>query len=84
MIKIKLTNKANDRLLFVLDQIVPLFIITIAAAIYFPYKINFSLFYTAKSLLFLLARLSIIFVCSIIMKTIMNKWISEEDKTEDS
>ncbi len=84
LIKINLTNKINNRILFFLDQI--LHLIIISSVVYFkhPYKINIEELYSKESLLLILALLMVTFVASIIMKMIMSKWNLEEDNSDDS
>lgn len=83
-IKLTLDGKINSRLLFFLDQLLHLVIISIVVFINYPYKLDFEKIYSNESLLLILAVLTITFVSSIIMKIIMSKWVLEEDKSEDS
>lgn len=83
-IKLTLDGKINSRLLFFLDQLLHLVIISIVVFINYPYKLEFEKIYSTESLLLILAVLTITFVSSIIMKIIMSKWVLEEDKSEDS
>lgn len=82
--KIKLDKRINPRLLFTLDQLFHLIVIIVAAFINIPFKIEFEKIYSTDLLLLILAILTITFVSSIIMKTIMSKWNLEEDNSEDS
>ncbi len=82
--KLKLEEKTNDRILFVLDQILHLIIIAIVVFINTPYSIEFENVYSTKSLLFILAILISTFVSSILMKVLMSKWILEDNKSDDS
>jgi hypothetical protein len=84
LIKLNLERKINARLLFALDQFLHLVIIGMVACINYPSKVGFENIYSTKSLLLVLAILTITFASSIIMKIIMSKWIVEEDKSEDS
>lgn len=83
-IKLTLDEKINSRLLFFLDQLLHLVIISIVVYINYPYKLEFEKIYSTESLILILAVLTITFVSSIIMKIIMSKWVLEEDKSEDS
>jgi hypothetical protein len=82
--KLNLYGKINHRLLFAIDQLLHLIVISIVVFVNIPYEIEFEKLYSTKSLLLILAILTISFVSSIIMKIIMSKWILEEDKSEDS
>ncbi|MDO6803094.1 DUF3307 domain-containing protein [Wenyingzhuangia sp. 1_MG-2023] len=84
LIKLNLIDKINNRILFVIDQIVHLIIISSVVYLQHPYRINIEKIYSKESLLLLLALLSVTFVSSIIMKMIMSKWELEEDNSDDS
>ena len=84
LIKLNLIDKINNSILFVLDQIVHLIIISIMVYIKHPYKINIEKIYSKESLILILALLSVTFVSSIIIKMIMSKWDLEEDNSDDS
>tara|TARA_B110000902_G_scaffold149552_1_gene172196 strand:- start:297 stop:695 length:399 start_codon:yes stop_codon:yes gene_type:complete len=49
-----------------------------------PYKIEFEKIYSTGFLLLILTLLTLTFVSSIVMKTIMSKWDLDEDNAEDS
>ncbi|MBB4119107.1 hypothetical protein GGR32_001403 [Mesonia hippocampi] len=83
-LKLKLDKKINPRLLFVLDQLLHLAIISIVVYLNTSYIIALEKIYSAESLLLILAILTVSFVSSIIMKIIISKWVLEEDKPEDS
>lgn len=82
LIKLNFEGKINSRLLFTLDQLSHLIVISIVVFAYYPYKLE--KIYSIESLLLILAVLVLTFVSSIIMKTIMSKWELNEDKPEDS
>jgi hypothetical protein len=84
LIKLNISKKINSQLLFALDQIAHLTILGIVVYIYEPYQININQFYSIKSLILILALISIISVSSIVMKLIMSKWDLEEDDSKDS
>ena len=84
LFKLNLEKKLNPRLLFTLDQLLHLAVIGIIVYINTPFKIEFKKIYSTELLLLILAILIITFVSAIVMKTIMSKWILEEDKSEDS
>jgi hypothetical protein len=82
--KLTLDGKINARILFILDQLLHLAIIGMVVLINYPHKLACEKIYSTESLLFLLSLLTLTFVSSIIMKTLMSKWALEEDKSEDS
>jgi hypothetical protein len=84
LVKLNLEGKINDRLLFIIDQILHLIIISIVVVLNTPYTIDFEYIYSKESLLFTLAILLVSFVSSIIMKMIMSKWKLEDDSSDDS
>ncbi len=84
LFKLNLEEKINSRLLFAIDQLLHLVVISIVVYVNNPYIIEFEKIYSTKSLLLILVILTITFVSSIIMKVIMSKWILEEDEEEDS
>lgn len=84
VVKLNLERKINYRVLFVIDQLLHLVIISIVVFVNTPYKIGFDKIYSTPFLLLILAILTVTFVSSIIMKIIMSKWVFEENKAEDS
>ncbi|MDX1829276.1 MAG: DUF3307 domain-containing protein [Lutibacter sp.] len=84
LIKLNLEGIINNRILFIIDQISHIIIISIVVYLITPYTIDLEKIYSKESLLFILALLSITFVSSIIMKMIMTKWNLEEDSSDDS
>jgi hypothetical protein len=84
LIKLNLIEKINSRTLFYFDQVLHMIIISIAVYYKHTYKINIEKIYSNESLLLILALLTVTFVSSIIMKTIMSKWELEEDNSNDS
>lgn len=82
--KLKLEGKLNHQLLFVLDQVMHVAVIGMVASTHFPSQIKLEEVFATSVLLFLLAVLSVTFVSSILMRTIMSKWILEEDSSNDS
>lgn len=83
-IKLKLEGRVNARLLFFLDQFVHVLIIALVVFAYHPYSIALEEIYTPQALLLVLSVLTVTFVSSIIMKTLMSKWELKEDNAEDS
>lgn len=83
-IKINLDGKINNRLLFTVDQILHLVVISSVVFYYYPYTIDLHSIYSTESLLMMLALLTITFVSSIVMKIIMSKWQLKEDNSDDS
>lgn len=84
LFKLNLEKKLNPRLLFTLDQLLHFAVIGSVVYINTPFEIAFKKIYSTELLLLILAILIITFVSAIVMKTIMSKWILEEDKSEDS
>lgn len=84
LLKINLEEKMNSRLLFVLDQLLHLAVISAVVYANTAYVLELEKIYSIESLLLILAILTISFVSSVIMKIIMSKWNLEEDKSEDS
>ncbi|OIQ30344.1 MAG: hypothetical protein BM564_02955 [Bacteroidetes bacterium MedPE-SWsnd-G2] len=84
LFKLRLEGKVNPRLLFALDQILHLGVISAVVYAQEPYNMPWDKVYSPKTLLFILAILTITHVSSIVMKITMGKWILKEDKTEDS
>jgi hypothetical protein len=84
LIKLNLEGIINNRILFIIDQILHMIIISIVVYLNNPYTIDLEKIYSKESLLFTLALLSVTFVSSIIMKMIMSKWNLEEDSSDDS
>lgn len=84
LIKINLDKRLNERLLFVLDQILHLLVIIGVVYINEPFEISLRWINSPEILLSILAILFITFVSSILMKIIMSKWVMKEDKTSDS
>ena len=84
LIKSNLEGKINTRILFTLDQLLHLLIISTIVFMNTPYKIEFEKIYSTGFLLLILTLLTLTFVSSIVMKTIMSKWDLDEDNAEDS
>jgi hypothetical protein len=84
LIKLNLDRLMNSRLLFVIDQLLHLFVIGFVVHYYVPFKINIEAIYSISVLITILSLLLLTFVSSILMKTIMSKWKLKEDSPEDS
>lgn len=84
IIKVKLNDRVNIRVLFFLDQIAHFIIIACVVCFYYPFEINWSLISSSKVLLLLISLVSVTTVSSIIMKVIITKWNLKEDKNENS
>lgn len=84
LLKLKLENNSNPRLLFVLDQIAHLSVIAGLVYWYEPYQIDLGILYSYESLVLILSLLSITYVSSIFMKLIMSTWKMDEDDSKDS
>lgn len=74
LLKIFLRNHFNQRILFFGDQTLHLLVIAFVTYYYYPYNISLSVFYTPKTILFILSILSVTLVTSVIMKTIISRW----------
>ena len=84
VIKLHLKPKANNRLLFGLDQLAHLMVIAFVVRIYENYKFNIDVFFEPKTLLFITSLICITKASSIIMKTIISKWDLKEYTEEAS
>lgn len=84
IIKAKLNEKVNIRILFFLDQISHFIIIVCVIRFYYPFDINSNLIFSPKVLLLIISLLSVTTVSSIIMKVIIKKWHLKEDANENS
>ncbi len=84
LLKLNLEEKFNDRLLFIIDQILHGIIISIVVYLNNPFTIEFEKIYSIESLLLILALLLTTFFSSIIMKMMMSKWALTEDSSDDS
>lgn len=84
LIKLSLEGIINAKLLFIMDQMLHIFIISIVVYLNYPYTIDLEILYSKESLLFILAILSVTFVSAIIMKMVMSKWSLDEDNSDDS
>lgn len=85
--KLLLTNAKNERFLFVLDQLLHLLVIAIAAYIFEPFAIDLTTILTPKTLLFLCCIVFVTAVSGILMKLLLQPYItdlaeSEKDKEE--
>jgi hypothetical protein len=84
VIKLNLIHKINDSILFTLDQVLHMIIISIVVYLEYPYKLDIEKIYSKESLFLILAILTVTSVSSIIMKMIMGKWELKEDNSNDS
>lgn len=85
LLKVYLEKKSNTRLLFILDQIAHLIIIVFVVHLYEPHMFMFicEAFNNPKSLLFIVAVLSVTMVSSIIMRVFMKPFSIGEMKPVD-
>jgi len=84
VIKLNLTKKINQRLLFILDQIAHLIVIAIVALSYTQYSFDINTLYSKNVLALLLSLIAITSIASVIMRLVMSKWILDEDDANDS
>lgn len=74
LIKIHIETDDNSSILFVIDQIAHLMIISLIVYVYEPYQVDFSLFYATNTLVLVFALISVTSVASVIMKVVMSQW----------
>ncbi|WP_053977266.1 DUF3307 domain-containing protein [Mangrovimonas xylaniphaga] len=84
LLKLQFRNEKNNRLLFVLDQLAHIAVITVVAYAYAPVPFDLSDLFNSKVLLFISCLLGITSVSSVIMKTVIAKWQLEEDTIDES
>ncbi|MFC4721618.1 DUF3307 domain-containing protein [Geojedonia litorea] len=84
VLKLHLSTKGKQRLLFGLDQLAHLIVIALVVRLYEPYTIDLDTLFTTQLLLFVTCIICITKVSSIIMKVIISKWKLEEDMNEES
>ena len=82
--KLKLNNKMNPRILFILDQLLHFIVIMTVVYIHEPFQIDFEKIYATEVLLTIIVILCITSVSSVVIRIIMSKWIFEEEKPDDS
>ncbi len=74
IIKLELTGKYNERLLFFADQLMHLLIIALVVYIYFPYNISFSWLVSDISLLTVSFLILVTVTSSIIIRIFVSRW----------
>ncbi|NJN26914.1 MAG: DUF3307 domain-containing protein [Cyclobacteriaceae bacterium] len=84
LIRLKLTGRVGDRLLFFADQALHLLAITLVVYWYEPFQPDFSMMYSGKVLLLLISVLLLTQVASVVMKTLVTKWDFVEDEAGNS
>lgn len=67
-------SKINKMTIFLVDQLLHYLFIAVAVNIYFPYKINFSLLFSNKALIILIAIFIIVFVAPIFLRLFFTRW----------
>ncbi len=83
LIKLYLDKKVDSRVLFFADQILHFIVIYIVIHYYYPFKINIASIYATEALLLLTFILTVTYICSIVIKTLISKWkISEESPNQ--
>ena len=80
--KIYLKDKYNKRLLFFIDQVLHLLIITIVVGSYTATSIPFSAIYNPKFLLLITALIAVTSVASVITGILISKWTPEDNAKE--
>lgn len=85
LIKIYLTNKKNERLLFFLDQMFHLITMALISQLYEPLRIDWQFFRSAELGYLVLALVMVSFVGAILVKVIISPWSPKtEEKDGDS
>ena len=84
LIKIKLNDKVDSRLLFFTDQLLHVTVIGLVIASFYPVQIDLDSIVTTKTLLLICSLLMVTFVSSTIIKVILGAWEMDEDKSNDS
>lgn len=79
--KLLLKNKIETRRLFLLDQLLHFLVIFLVTKIYFKVQVDFSLIFSTKIVLLLVAFLSISYVASVVIKILISKWKQENEIT---
>lgn len=74
VVKLHLEKKSNARLLFFLDQLLHVAVIFGVIQIYSPFNITVSYIYHPQSLLVITAIVTLTYVSSVVIKTLMSKW----------
>jgi len=80
--KIYLKDKYNKRLLFFIDQVLHLLVITIVVGSYTAISIPFSAIYNPKFLLLITALIAVTSVASVITGILISKWTPEDNAKE--
>lgn len=84
LLKLNFETAKNTRILFFIDQVLHITVLGLVVYLNSSHTFDIELFYTKKSLLLIAALLSVTFVVSILMKTIMSKWTLEENNSDNS
>lgn len=84
LLKLKLSNKQNERWMFVLDQILHLSIILGIVFFYERLSVDFNQIYSKKNLLLILAILGVTQVSAIVIQVIMSRWNMESVNDKQS
>lgn len=84
VLKLQYTKKKNERLLFVIDQLLHLSVIVSVVAYYYPSTFELADIYHAKNLLLFIALLCVTQVAAIVMQVLMSRWKPEEDDSKKS
>ncbi|MFW6327709.1 MAG: DUF3307 domain-containing protein [Bacteroidota bacterium] len=82
--KLHLNGRVNARLLFALDQIAHLIVISVLVYFYYPFNLNFDLLFSPHSLLFIASLIALTSVSSVIIKQIMSRWELQAFEEPDS
>lgn len=72
--KIYIQNKKNKRWLFFIDQTLHIIILILAAGIYNGFSVDFSSYINEKNLLFVVGVISVTFVASVVINTLLSYW----------
>ncbi len=79
--KLLLKDRIEIRRLFLLDQLLHFLVIFLITKLYFSFQIDFSLFFTPKTLLLLTAFIIISYVASVVIKILISRWKQENEAT---
>ncbi|MEM7485762.1 MAG: DUF3307 domain-containing protein [Bacteroidota bacterium] len=82
--KLVLTNKKNHRWLFVVDQLLHLFVIALIVYVYEPFSIDLATWLSTKTIFFLIMIAFVTYASAILIKLMMAPYIKELQKENKS
>jgi len=86
VLKLYISNKKNNRALFVIDQIAHILVLVAVTAYYVPFNFNLKALYTPKILLLTTFLISVSYVFSVFIKQLIAPWdieINNDHKSID-